>query len=343
MKSQELIETLSSLDNVLVVMHDNPDPDAIASAWCVVELAKHGGIDSVKAIAAGGIVRAENLYMVESLNPPIQLISEFDNSWLATTGSVGAVLVDCGAGATNHLVTRLNLPLVGVIDHHQKNREAVLPTFSDVRLTVAACASITASYLIEQHIAPSQQLATAIWYALRTETCAYESRYSQLDRDVLLWATCYGSPSMLAEIENAPLTRRYFSDLKQAIESTQIWNDTAFCWLAQPQGVEVVGEVADLIVRCVDVDQMLCGTIIKDDAYLSARTSPRGGDATDLLLETIQDLGSGGGHVHRAGGNIVNARLRFEEHALADRLRSRWLAANNIPTDVAAVGLTAEE
>ncbi len=34
-KSDELLQVLRSYDRVLVVMHDNPDPDAIASGWGV--------------------------------------------------------------------------------------------------------------------------------------------------------------------------------------------------------------------------------------------------------------------------------------------------------------------
>ncbi len=328
-QTEKLIAAMRAEDQVLVVMHDNPDPDAIASAWCVVELARHFGLQNVHAVAGGAIVRAENKQMVKLLNPPIKLVAD---SEFPSGRGLGAMLVDCGAGATNHFVTRSQIRLLAVIDHHQHklfepNHHLL---FQDVR-EVAACASIGASYLIENDVVPSSKLATAIWYALRTETCAYESRYTALDRDVLIWATTYGSPSLLAEIENAPLVRVYFTDLVRALKNTRVYGDVAVCWLPQSQGVEVVGEVADLLVRDEEVHRVLCGTELEDAAFVSVRTSPHGGNATSLLLATLDGLGHGGGHDHRAGGKIVPASTDLTSgKPLAQQVILRWLSVNNV-------------
>ena len=186
-------------------------------------------------------------------------------------------------------------------------------------------------YLVEQDITPSEELATAVWYALRTETCAYQSKYSALDREILLWSTKYGSPALLSEIENAPLHPRHFLDLKNAIEATVVYRDVAFCWVENAENVEIVGQIADLIVRCKGVERALCGTLLNGDSYISVRTSPTGGNATNVLLATLGELGLGGGHEHRAGGKIEKTGDQVDDSMhWRTEILERWLVANQL-------------
>lgn len=332
------METIADFDEVVVVMHDNPDPDAIASAWCIVEIARASGFKNIRAIAGGAIVRAENSHMVRLLNPPIELVDATAiQKELSPAGErrLAAILVDCGAGAENHLVARLGLHLVGVIDHHlnHQNDKSKL-AYSDVRPDVAACASITASYLMESKLKPSEELATAIWYALRTETCAFESTYSELDREVLVWSTTHGSPSLLAEIENAPLPPSYYADLSRAISKTRLDDSSAFCWLDEVKGVEIVGEMADLLIRCTEVNKACCVAKIADDIYLSVRTSPNGENATELVSRMLDGSGSCGGHRHRAGGKVCYLDLDTKNSQDPEsHLFEMWRVAAKISND----------
>ena len=63
---------MSPFDRVLIVMHDNPDPDAIATGWAIHRLVGERCGLPVRLVAGGEIVRAENRHMVELLNPPIE-------------------------------------------------------------------------------------------------------------------------------------------------------------------------------------------------------------------------------------------------------------------------------
>ena len=76
-----------------------------------------------------------------------------------------------------------------VIDHHLNGTNGARLEFKDVRPRVAAAASIAACYLREQRLEPGPKLATAMQYAIRTETCACETRHSRLDRSAIVWLT----------------------------------------------------------------------------------------------------------------------------------------------------------
>ncbi|MGE3780758.1 MAG: bifunctional oligoribonuclease/PAP phosphatase NrnA [Pirellulaceae bacterium] len=326
-KSDLLLEVLDDYQRCLIVMHDNPDPDAVATGWAVHTLIVEKLGKPVRLVGGGGIVRAENRHMVELLQPPIELLDE-----IRPEAGTAAVLVDCGLGTTNHVLTRAAIHPVAVIDHHMNGTRGHRLPFRDIREKAAASASIAASYLREQRIEPGPKLASALLYAIRTETCGNETYHSRLDRSIIVWLTSRAEPSLLAEIENAPLSREYYGDLVLAMQSTFLYGDVAFCLLPRASGAEIVGEVADMLIRCQGVRRVLCGAVVGDAVLLSLRTSKDGEHATRLLQKTLDGLGGGGGHSHRAGGKIPVAGSRGGKVGddLENVLRTRWLSACGI-------------
>lgn len=325
-KSDQLLSVVSDYQACLIVTHDNPDPDAIASGWGLQCLITEKLGMPTRFIGSGAIVRAENRHMVELLQPPIELVDRIGQQEETAT-----ILVDCSPSTKNHLLTREGIRPVAVVDHHLNGSRSVRLPFKDVRPRVAASASIAASYLREQQVEPGAKLATAMQYAIRTETCGCETRHSRLDRSVILWLTERAEPELLAEIENAPLPRQYFGDLVLAMQSTFLYDDAALCLLPRAHCAEIVGEVADLLIRCQGVHRILCGALVDQDLVFSARTERDQDNAAKLLQKTLEGIGFGGGHAHRAGGKIpgVRARGRIAEE-LENELRVRWLAACGI-------------
>ena len=324
--SDQLLNALSGFRNLLVVTHDNPDPDAIATGWVILTLIQERLQRPARLIAGGAIVRAENRQMVELLQPPIQLVNQVEMpEGTATT------LVDCQLGASNHLLTRCSVRPVAVVDHHQNGARAPDVMFYDVRPTVAASASIATSYLQEQGVEPGVKLATALLYAIRTETRGTETYYSDLDRSILPWLTEQADPALLAEIESAPLSREYYGDLVLAMQNTFVYEDAALCLLPRASGAEIVGEVADLLIRCEGVRRVLCGAAIESDLLLSVRTERDDESAAKLLQLTLDGIGGGGGHAHRAGGKIagVAEKGRITEQ-LHEELCGRWISACHV-------------
>ncbi len=310
-------------------MHDNPDPDAIASGWAIGTIIEEKLGLGVRLVAGGAIVRAENRHMVDLLAPPVQLVINID-----IPDNAAAVLVDCGLDADNQLLTRDGIEPVAVIDHHLTDQAPREIPFVDVRPDVAASATIAASYLREQSIEPGPKLATALTYAMRTETRGCEFRYSVLDHEMLVWLTRRAEPELLAEIESAPLEREYYADLAAALRATEIYHRTGYCLLPRAAGPEIVGEIADLLIRCKEVECVLCAALCDDDVVISARTEFQGMNAARLLRKTLAELGHCGGHRHRAGGKI--AKVKQEPQIVADlcnELRRRWLAACGIESD----------
>lgn len=326
-RSDRLLKALNDVQHIYVVMHDNPDPDAIASGWAIAHLAKEKLQRTAKVVGGGAIVRAENMAMVGYLKPPISLVDA-----LTPAADSGAVLVDCSPEASNHLLAGSNLPSMAVIDHHEQKTKRAKVRFRDIRKNACATAVIATSYLLEQEISIPTELATALLYAIRTETRAAHCEFSSLDKRAISALTPLVDHGVLSDIENAPLARNYYEDLLFALQNTFIYEDTALCFLPTATGPETVGEYADLLVRCKGVKKVLCGAVVDRAILFSARTRKTGGDATELLRRTLKDLGHCGGHAHRAGGKIP---LQEDKTRISDEtqstLRLRWLQACGLP------------
>lgn len=324
-RSDRLLRTVEPFRNLVILTHDNPDPDAIATGWALLRLLSERTDHNVRLVGGGDIVRAENRQMVRLLKPPLELVSQ-----LVVDDSTGVVLVDCGLEATNHLLAGHMDRVVAVLDHHPA-RKRPRGIFLDVRPRVTASATIAATYLRQQNIEPDAPLATGMLYAIESETRGYETHFSPTDRSVLPWLMRYADPQQLAEIQNAPLERDYYGDLVLALQSTFTYDGAAFCLLPRAEGPEIVGEVADLLVRCDTIRRVLCGAAFDGDLLLSVRTDHAGGNASQLLRKTIDGLGFGNGHTHRAGGKLPRvAEGRRIPEAMEDQLRDRWLQACGI-------------
>src|SRR5688572_2369568 len=96
----QLIQAISPSERVLILPHNNPDPDAIASAVALrYLLAEKFNLES--HIAYQGIIgRAENRALVRYLNHPLQILTEAD-----LKRSLPILFVDTQPGAGNNPVS----------------------------------------------------------------------------------------------------------------------------------------------------------------------------------------------------------------------------------------------
>jgi nanoRNase/pAp phosphatase (c-di-AMP/oligoRNAs hydrolase) len=112
---------------VLILTHDNPDPDALASGKALSTLLKAWKVDS-RMIYSGLVARAENRAMLERLTPEWQhsrRVSKFDRY-------SAVALVDTQPGAGNNRLPIDHMPQI-VIDHHRPPRETIAPVpYADV-------------------------------------------------------------------------------------------------------------------------------------------------------------------------------------------------------------------
>ncbi len=325
-RSDRLLGVLGEYRETMVVMHNNPDPDAMATGWALLTLIKRRLRKPARLMGGGPILRAENQQFVKLLRPPIELVDEI------TPGAhTATVLVDCSPASFNHLLGGQRAP-IAVIDHHESKGDGFRIPFRDERPKATASASIVTEYMREQDVEPSSEMATALVYAIRTEMVGARKALSRLDHSALRWLSGFADFDVLFEIENPPLPQHYYEELLLSLENVLIFSDSAFCLLPRITAPEIVGEFADLLVRSDGLQCVLCGGRLGNNLLFSARS--KGDDRTALVLlnHVLRELGHSGGHRHRAGGKICLSTCGKNPEELERELRMRWLDACHSPT-----------
>ena len=227
---QQIVELLDKKDNVLVLMHNDPDPDAIASARALEELLRMHAPTTEVTLGHGGIIgRAENstmagLVMPHGVRIPQRTASErimmFD----------GVMLVDTQPIAANHVLWNTDYPreeVVAAIDHHPPRRSQLRAKVHDVRPEVGASATIMCEYLAVADVPIDAQLATALFYGIKSDTLGLSRHTSDLD----IWA--YSTlrhliqTELLNRIEHVQLPRTYFRSISDALANTTIYTVSA--------------------------------------------------------------------------------------------------------------------
>jgi nanoRNase/pAp phosphatase (c-di-AMP/oligoRNAs hydrolase) len=320
-RSDRLLSVLDEYDRTAVIMHNNPDPDAIATGWAISTLVECRLRKTARLLGRGPVLRAENLQFINLLQPPMELVEDMPHEAHTAT-----VLVDCSPASANHLLGGRQAP-VAVIDHHVSKGDGFRIPFRDMRPKVTASASIAAAYMREQRLRLTPPLATALLYAIRTEMIGARKALSRLDHSAVRWLSGFANYDVLSKIENPPLPRYYYEELLLGLDRVLVYSDSAVCFLPRITAPEIVGEVADLLIRCDSLKYVLCGGRVADTFLLSARSKSEEHSALTLLDHVLRGLGHFGGHLHRAGGKVSLPVRGMDSEGLEQEVRKRWLHA----------------
>jgi nanoRNase/pAp phosphatase (c-di-AMP/oligoRNAs hydrolase) len=292
-----LIEAVSDLGAILVLPHNNPDPDAIASALALQYVLKETlGVNG--RIAFEGIIgRAENRALVRYLDHPLQPVMGLDFSEFASVA-----LVDAQPSAGN--VTLPSFCSVSiVIDHHDQDEPASLAQFIDIRPELGATSTILVEYLRAAGLEPPSPLATALFYGIKTNTMGLGRNASPADTEAYLYLQSRIDAEALAKIEHVQVPATYFRSFEAALRAARIFGDVIITYLGPMDYPDLTAEMADLLLRLEGSDWVICTGLYKDLLILSVRTRNRSG-AGRVIQAIVQDQGRCGGHGSIAGGQV---------------------------------------
>jgi len=207
-----------------------------------------------------------------------------------------------------------------VFDHHPVRRATRKARFVDIRTDYGATATILAEYQQASALDFSKQEATALIYAIRSETQDFGREFTAPDRetfDTLLGRADYRA---LARIQTPRLPLAYFRTLHHALENVEEVGTLVLSHLGAIDQPDIVPEIADLLLRLQGKTWSLCTGVFGTRLYLSIRTTNSRADAGRLMRRLLGRMGKGGGHGMMAGGYIDLERARNGD---ADAIRRR--------------------
>jgi nanoRNase/pAp phosphatase (c-di-AMP/oligoRNAs hydrolase) len=285
------------LSPLLILTHDFPDPDALASAYGLQHLTQTAfGIQS--RIAYGGEVgRTENKTMVRLLRIPIR---RFRRSWLKEFAAVA--LVDTQPAFENNPYP-LNRRASMVIDQHG----SVTPPEADFVIIDPECGAtcvIIAQALLAHGEPIPARLATALAYGILTDTLdlyrAQRPDVVQTYLDVLQTADM----RTLARIQNPTRSRRFFATLGKGITEALLYRKLLVSHLGAVETPDLVSQVAEFLLAYERISWCLTTGRYRGRLYASLRSVRVDAEAGEVLRGCFVNPCEAGGHGPIAGGSF---------------------------------------
>jgi len=292
-----LLSTLRTLSGpLLVVAHDNPDPDAIASAIGLARVAESVGVPADPCYG-GEIAHQENRAMVNLLNLHLRT---FDGLDLDDYG--GVALVDHSRAGINDSLPEGH-PVDIVIDHHPP-RGPVAGSFIDIRPDTGATSTLIEEYLSRLGIEPDRELATALLYGIRIDTKDFTRSTSIPDFEAAASLSVHADESTLERVESPSVSPETLRVLARAIEGRDVRGSTVASCVGEITDRDTLAQAAERLLGLDGIAVTFVYGYMDGVIYGSARARGADLDIGELLRDALDPVGSAGGHATMAGAQV---------------------------------------
>ena len=312
--TQEVLERLHEAardaGSLLILPHNDPDPDAIASAVALrYLLAQQAGMES--HIAYQGIIgRAENKALVRYLDHPLEPLIDAD---LKRFPCLALINAQPGAG---NITLPPGAKVAIVFDHHAWSKETATASFADVRPGLGATGTILTQYLRTADVEPPLSLATALFYGIKTITMGLSRDTSPADAAAYSYLQPRIDVEALAKIEHAQVPADYFRSFDAGLRAARMYDGLIIAYVGVLAYPDLAAELADILLRLENARWVVCMGVYQGALILSVRTQSREDAAEKLAQAIVAGEGSAGGHGTMAGGQIPLAGRDVEQKAL---------------------------
>ncbi len=289
-----LVDAFVGASRVIILTHDNPDPDAVASAAGLRALLEQACSLPVVTTFGGIVGRAENRSLMDGIGVAFERIEGFA----------------C---------------LAAVIDHHPPRDSTRRATYHDVREHYGACSTMIVELLKAGGVEPDQRLATGLFYAIQSETQDLGREASAADIAASIYLYPRTDPAALSRIRHARVPGGLFQSLHDSLE--RAWRRGGV--VCVPSGrlayPDLVAQLADFFLRAQDVEWVVAMGLHGDDILISVRADHPQANAGEIVREVVGSRGAAGGHGQMAGGRVPAAGLSNDQvESLFDELFERF-------------------
>ena len=326
-KTESLVNLLKKSQSVLIVMQDNPDPDSIAAALGLRKIANSQTEAQCTLAYGGSIGRAENKALVRYLSVKLRPLSDIN-----LTRFDLICMVDTQPKTGNNSLPEDFIPDI-VIDHHPMHPETRQCIFTDIRRDYGSTSTILCEYLKQMEINIDTQLATALFYGIRSDTQDLGRETIKADMDAIYFLYPTANKRMLSQIQRGSVEREYFQQLVNALKNARVYqNSIVIASLGHLDNTDMISEVADLLLRDDNVICTICYGLSDQKILISIRATNENLEADKMIHNIVGKNGTGGGHKTYAGGQIpLNGLTKTALAQLEQQLYKKFLKTLNLP------------
>jgi len=297
-----VLQIVDQAEEIVILPHTNPDPDAIASAVALRYLLAEK-LDLEAQIAYYGVIgRAENKALVRYLVHPLRPLIDSDLS-----PSKSVAIIDTQPGAGNILTLPATSNIAIVIDHHtwpDLSPSSPQAGLTDIRPELGATSTILTEYLRAAGLEPPVPLATALFYGIKTNTLGLGRNTSGDDAAAYYYLQPRVDVKGLADIEQARVPAHYFKSFDVALRAAQVYDGVLISYMGPVDYPDLTAEMADLLLRLEESEWVVCMGLHQETMMISVRLHRRQRGAGQLVQAIVGPDGAAGGHGTIAGGQI---------------------------------------
>ncbi len=313
-----LVSVIRQARNLLILTHENPDPDCIASSFSLQHLARNSAHVNADVAYNGVIGRAENRAMIRLLG--FDMIHTDRIDW-EEYDMIAAV--DYQPRQNWRRLPGNRTPTI-IIDHHPRRHVPESALFVDIRRGFGANSTIMSQYLRAARLSIPKHLATGLIYGILSDTQQFARGATPDDLDAYLHLFARCDHASLSQITHPTVDISYLRDYWRGFRNARQTADVITCSIGPMCVPDLISDVADRMVAIGGVRWALVMGIHDDVMHLSLRSRKTRRDAGQLIRRLVGRKGSAGGHGFMAGGQI-RIRPRDNPDALGDRLSNQFI------------------
>ncbi len=281
---------------MVIMVHNNPDPDAIASALALKTIANSHDIRA-DIVYHGEIGHQENKAFVNLLGIDLY---RYEDVEIAAYDKIA--MVDCsGPGANNPLPTNTHIGII--IDHHPITDSEIDAEFIDIRPNVGASSTIVTKYLQELNIDIDGKLATALLYGIRTDTLDFKRNTDSADLSAASYLYPLSDHDILDQLERPSMSIETLDVLGEAINNRQVIGSYLLSNVGSIRDRDTLPQAADYLLNLEGISTTVVFGVSDDKIFISGRSNDIRINLGDVMKRAFGEE-SGGGHANAAAATI---------------------------------------
>ena len=289
---RKLRQLFNHEDHLLILI--DADPDSIASALALKRLLWRRVISCIIS-PIRPITRPQNQTMVKLLEIPL---TPFDQINPADFNRFA--LVD-SQPSHNQLFADFRYDVI--IDHHPLCSQSQA-RFVDIRPEYGSNSTILTEYLRLAKITPSLKLATALFYAIKTDTHNFERPSTEADIRAFHYLFGFTRHALVRRIEVAELTLEMLGYFQHGLNSWQRRQERIYCFVGRVPNPDILVILAEFFLRVMEITWSIVGGVYENRLIVIFRNDGIRKNAGNLAARAFGKLGSAGGHASSARAEI---------------------------------------
>ena len=316
LKVQQYQRYFSDADRILILLHNEPDPDAIASGLALRNVLRRNKQTAVIA-ALQGVSRPENVRMVNLLDIHVEIIKAEE-----VANYERVAMVDVQPHYFNGVIDRVDL----VIDHHPE-QTGYVAVFKDIRPDYGSTSTILTEHLRAVDANISERTATAMLYAIKSDTLFFNRQANRVDLEAFSYLYPLADAALIRKMEGAEITMERLEYVLKAKQNGQMVEQVFCAFLGNSPREDFIPYVADFYLQLENVKWTIVSGIVNDSMVMSVRNLGYSRNAGEFVRKYFAHIGSAGGHRAMAKA-VVPLRAFLDKYGnlQADEFTAKVLA-----------------